>query len=146
VNILLINLVLAAIMTGLIWTVQVAQYPLFRFLDVASLSTIHRQHCARIGCLVGPLMLAELTAAIALVVTQSGATSWTLLGLLVLIWLSTVLLQAPAHAVIAQAEQIEDATAARFVGALVLSNWIRTILWTARAGILAMAVAKQLPG
>jgi hypothetical protein len=92
--------------------------------------------------LVGPVMLAELALAIALVAMRPRAVpawaAWTLLALVGAVWLSTFAVQVPAHGTLARGFDAE--AHAR----LVATNWIRTAAWTARAGILAWLLAQGL--
>ena len=53
--------------------------------------------------------------------------------LLVIIWVSTAFIKVPEHV------RLEKAFDAAAIRRLVLTNWIRTIAWTARAG-LALAL------
>jgi hypothetical protein len=80
-------------------------------------------------------MLAELACAAALAWLRPGGPlgvlAWLGLGLVLVIWASTFLLQVPQHGVLgggfdARAHQL-----------LVSSNWIRTAVWSAR-GVLAL--------
>lgn len=125
-----------AAMTGLIWFVQVVHYPLFALVDPTNFSAYERSHQVRTTRVVMPLMLLELLTAVALVTnTRSGsAWPWVGLSLLAMIWLSTFLVQVPLHNRLARAF---DARTARH---LVLTNWVRTTLWTARTLIAAFMV------
>ena len=90
----------------------------------------HQQHMKRITYVVAPLMLSELVTGCYLVYVRH---EWELVlnfALLLLIWLSTAALQVPAHN--ALAETYTDKTARK----LVTGNWVRTLVWTARAALL----------
>ena len=51
-------------LAGLIWNVQIVQYPLFHHVGRESFRVYHFGHCLRIGLLILPLVLGEaLTAA-----------------------------------------------------------------------------------
>jgi hypothetical protein len=50
-------------MTGLIWLVQLVQYPAFARVGAAEFGAFHRHHCRSIGLVVGPLMVLELSTA-----------------------------------------------------------------------------------
>jgi hypothetical protein len=87
-------------------------------------------------------MLAEGAAAALLLIRRpQGVPAWLpLLGLTLLagIWASTFFLQVPCHLKLSTGW---DAATHRF---LVQSNWIRTVLWTARLGVaIAMLVRCQ---
>jgi len=136
---LLIHFAATASMTGLIWFVQIVHYPLFaavgadRFADYAS------THQRRTGYVVGPLMLMEMVTAVALLLAPVTADARPLaaigLAMLVIIWLSTALLQVPAHRAL---ERGYDPAAHR---RLVLTNWLRTTLWSARTVLAAALIA-----
>ena len=128
------NLGPAFFLTGLIWTIQIVHYPLFDRVGPATFPAYESAHTARITPLVGPLMLFELVAAIALVFARPSAipawTAWTALALVALIWTSTFLLQVPRHA------QLAAGFDAAAHAALLASNWIRTAAWSARSALL----------
>ena len=136
-------------MTGLIWLIQLVHYPLFAEVGPANYKVYQQQHMRRITWIVLPVMLVELaTGALLTYNAYTGELNLSLTtGVLsvvpegesffllnfvgiVLIWLSTVLLQVPAH---------KDLLAGFDLAAqrrLVYTNWIRTILWTIRSGAL----------
>jgi len=136
-------------LVGLIWTVQLVQYPLFSRVGEATFAEYHAGHSLRISWIVIPLMLAELVSA-GLLVLRAGAsltpgmtpgpvtpaTAWLGAGLLAVVWLSTFLLQVPRHAELASGF---DAAAHVF---LVGSNWLRTFAWTARGGLVLWWLSK----
>jgi hypothetical protein len=88
-------------------------------------------------------MLLEAATAILLVFYRPEGVPFVAalagLALVVLIWLSTALLQAPRHSALAHG--FDDRT----VTGLVLYNWIRTIAWTAR-GLLALWMTARVVG
>lgn len=131
---LLVHAAVTWALVGLIWTVQLVQYPLFSRIGADAFVAYHQHYSARITWVVGPLMLAELATAMLLVYRPPAgvpsAPAWLGLGLVVLIWLSTALLQVPQHNVLSGGF---DAEAHRL---LVASNWLRTFLWTARGGLV----------
>lgn len=123
-------------MTGLIWFVQVVHYPLFRRVGQAEFARYEQQNTWRTAWVVGPPMLLELALALLLAWSPGGGMAWGGLALLGGIWLVTALVQVPLHR---RLERGFDAAAHR---RLVRGNWIRTILWSLRAGLaLAMLVA-----
>ncbi len=128
------NLSLALFMTGLIWTIQIVHYPLFASVGASVFPAYEAEHSVRITIIVGPVMLLELAAAIALVRVRPALVpvwaAWTGLVLVGIIWASTAFLQIPSHAQLAAG--FDPATHA----ALVATNWIRTAAWTARSALL----------
>jgi hypothetical protein len=124
---LLVNAAATFFMTGVIWFVQIVHYPLFARVGAGVFSDYERDHARRTGWVVGIPMLVELAVAIATVVVLGGALAWVGLALLVLIWLSTGLLQVPAHG---RLQRGFDAVTHR---RLVATNWVRTVAWSTRA-------------
>lgn len=127
-----LHLAVTGAMTGVIWTVQRILYPFFSEINPAQFVAYHRRYTRRITSIVAPLMMVEGATAVAL--WWSGLRSVGFLsavGLLAVIWLSTFAWQVPLH------RRLEnngyDADTHR---RLVASNWIRTVAWTLRLGLL----------
>ena len=127
-------------MAGLIWFVQVVHYPLFGAVDPDTFRGYHRQHLRLTTLVVGPLMLAEAAAATAIVTLglSSPTLSWTGVGLLAIVWGATTWLSVPRH------DELAHGFAVSTHAALVATNWIRTIAWTARAGLSLTMVAHSM--
>lgn len=127
----------STVMAGVIWTMQLVHYPLFALVGRDAFALYERAHMSRITLIVAPMMLLELVCAIWFVVrTPLGIPRWIPwlgLAMVIALWLSTATLQGPTHTRLAS-EFSEERI--RF---LVNTNWLRTILWTARA-ILAIAM------
>ena len=121
-------------MTGLIWFVQVVHYPLHGEVGSTNFLRYQELHVQWTGFVVMPPMLLELGTSLYFALNgYENTASWTWwigLGLLGMVWVSTGLLQVPAH----------DALMSNFTETahqkLVMTNWIRTIGWTARSGLL----------
>lgn len=135
-------------LVGLIWTIQLVHYPLFDRVERAEFVEFEREHSTRISWIAAPLMLIEAATGLALALatptqfaeSSAGARIALRVGfaLIVVIWLSTFLLQVPRHRRLARGF---DASVHR---ALVRSNWIRTVAWTVRGvllGWLALSAA-----
>ena len=148
-NLLLIQILATAMMTGIIWFVQIVHYPLFLKVPSEGFVSYEQSHTIRTGCVVVPLMLTELGTAILLLfltVTSAGKLTIGLsplylgaLGCLLVIWASTFFIQVPLHGLL---EQHADSKA---MALLVSTNWIRTIFWSLRLGLLASLVAERMP-
>ncbi|MEI6376735.1 MAG: hypothetical protein ACOYOI_10195 [Chthoniobacterales bacterium] len=145
--IFLIQILATAMMTGIIWFVQIVHYPLFVKIPGEGFTAYERSHTVRTGWVVAPLMLVELGSAVTLLLFPRliGCSGMLLtgdplylaaLGCLILIWASTFLLQVPLHGIL---EQKPDT---RSMDRLVTTNWIRTILWTLRLGLLGILAAR----
>ncbi len=139
---LLVNLGTTLVLVGLIWTVQLTLYPLFEHVPQPGFLAYHAQHSRNITLLVGPLMLAELASAIALVAYPPDAMArapFVLgLGLVLIVWASTAFVQVPLHAALGAG--FDDIAHQR----LVRTNWIRTVAWSARGGLLLWIVSRSL--
>ncbi|MEZ4820700.1 MAG: hypothetical protein R3A45_12770 [Bdellovibrionota bacterium] len=117
-------------MTGLIWCIQIVHYPLFSLVEEKSFKNYQSSHQRRISIVVLPIMLLELGTGI-LLMLQSQTFDWYItMGLLALFYGYRLLL--PKFRVI---KNFPLAISATVLKRLVISNWIRTLLWTARAFI-----------
>jgi hypothetical protein len=125
-------------MTGVIWFVQLVQYPGFARVGAAEFRVFHEHHCRAIGWVVVPLMTIELLTAVLLALVGSPLWFWrVMLCFLVAIWLSTALWQGPLHGRLAR-----EGPRADLVRWLVRGNWLRTVLWTARSAGLVWFYAR----
>lgn len=120
-------------MFGVIWIVQLVHYPLFDRVDRGGFAAFEAAHSRQITWVVGPLMLGELATAAALAVRMNGSDTawvwWAGLAIVGLLWASTAALSIPEHNRLGAGW---DAAAHR---RLVVTNWPRTVLWTARAAM-----------
>jgi hypothetical protein len=139
---LLIHFASTLFMVGLIWFVQVIHYPLMAQVGRDVFPEYERRHVAATTWVVAPPMLIELGTGILLLwirppgTTLSGAIAGV--GLLAIIWLSTILIQVPAHGRLT--ERFEDTLHRR----LVRGNWIRTLAWSARGVIVGSLLSQVL--
>ncbi len=137
------NLLLTGFLTGLIWYVQVAQYPLFLNVGKNEFLDYHAQHSNLTTLVVILPMLFELgTSGLLLLSRPAEFASWVaILALLlnVAIWAATFFVSVPLH------NQLDaHGYDAQVIGQLVATNWLRTIAWTARLGILTFFLFKLL--
>lgn len=133
-TIFLSQLVSTLFMVGLIWIVQVVHYPLFNGVGESNFVEYQRRHQRNITMVVGPVMLIELFSALLMVYYPLEGVPMRLiflsLGSVLLIWISTAMVQIPCHA---RLERGFDRQAYR---RLVGTNWLRTIVWTLRGGLV----------
>jgi hypothetical protein len=125
-------------MTGLIWFVQVVHYPLMGRVGEQGYTAYQDAHMRRTTWVVGPLMLAEMSTAALLIFTlgpQAYPLTITGIVMLVLIWGSTAGLQVPAH------NRMLDGFDASAHRRLVGTNWVRTLLWSARGVMACVLIA-----
>jgi len=139
---LLVHLAATWAMVGLIWFVQVVHYPLFAAVGADGFVGYAADHVRRTGWVVAPPMLVEGASALLLLGWRPAAVpaSWVWVGFagVVLVWLSTALLQVPRHRRLGAGF---DPAVAR---ALVATNWLRTAVWTARGGLALAMVARTM--
>lgn len=129
-------------MFGVIWMVQVVHYPLMRFVSASRFDRFETAHRTRISWVVGPLMLIEGVCVLAFLVAPPAGLLW---------WLpwagaaaeaiaigSTVFISAPLH------ERLNTHFDPATLDRLITTNWIRTVAWTARAGLAIAMLAAVL--
>lgn len=119
-------------LVGLIWTVQWVHYPLLAGFDRGRFTELHAAHTRRIGVVVAPLMLIELVAAVGVALLLRDAVSAAGLALLLIVWGVTAGVSMPCHRRLAHGF---DAGVHR---RLVVSNWWRTLAWSARGALVAL--------
>ena len=137
---LLVQIATTWAMTGIIWFVQLVQYPSFARVDADAFAEFHAYHSSAISVIVGPLMIAEALSALAVLRIQGVPTwqAWVGIGLVVVTWGSTFLLQVPAHTRLGTGF---DQATWQF---LVRTNWIRTIAWSGRAALVSYWAYRSL--
>lgn len=125
-------------MVGVIWMVQLLQYPALARASAHEPGVAARDHARRITWIVGPLMAVEGVTALILLVDRPDAmgvvAAWGAAALLGVALASTALIQVPLHAALAEGH--DDAVCRR----LIATNWVRTVAWTARGLVLAIVL------
>ena len=129
--ILLANFVATAVMTGVIWFVQWVHYPLLATVPVDRAVETAVDHQRRTGQVLAIPMAVEGVTTLWLLTSRPDAVSlilpWLSAVLLAVALGSTVFLSVPLHAKMATNPTAD-------VGRrLVVTNWPRTIAWSARA-------------
>ena len=123
-------------MAGLIWTIQIVHYPLFRRVGPDAFPHYEAGHTTRIGALLAvPAPIEVLTAAALVWSRPAGVPMWlVLLGgtLLAAAWIMTALVQVPLH------RRLSTDPAPAVMQRLTASNWWRTAAWTGRAAAAAV--------
>ena len=86
-----------------------------------------------------PLMFTEMVTSIMLFYQNFSNASHIIffsnLIMVVLIWLSTFLIQVPLHNALSKEKNTEK------LSKLICTNWIRTILWTSRSILMILFLA-----
>ncbi len=135
----LANVFATLTMFGVIWIVQIVHYPLFAGVGAEGFVDYEAAHQARITWIVFPAMLLELGTALALLWHRPEVVPawliWTGAALVGVVWLSTAFIQVPLHTTLSAG--FDGDAHAR----LVASNWIRTIAWSLRAGLVLWMTA-----
>jgi uncharacterized membrane protein len=138
-----VNLLATWYMVGLIWMVQIVHYNMFDRVGQNEFAKYEADHNRLITPIVAIPMLAEVATACLLLTASPVAfprwAAWVGLGLIALIWLSTMLLQVPMHG------RLMDGFDESAYRKLVSTNWIRTILWTVRGLMLGYFALQMLP-
>lgn len=133
--VLLVNFVATAVMTGVIWFVQWVHYPLLAIVPVDRAIETAVEHQRRTGQVLALPMAAEGVTTLWLLFSRPDAVSlvlpWVGAVLLAMALGSTVFLSVPLHSKMATNPTAE-------VGQrLVVTNWPRTLAWSARAIVCA---------
>ena len=113
-------------MVGVIWFVQVVHYPLFESVGESEFSQYSARHSNRTTWVVLPLMSVELATSYLLWQQQQTVLSAMGLGIVVVLWATTLLFYAPLHGRLARGFDFP------IWSLLVRANWCRTWLWSAR--------------
>ncbi|MEL6132226.1 MAG: hypothetical protein AAFR59_02545 [Bacteroidota bacterium] len=134
------HLIFSLMMVGIIWFVQWVHYPLFHHVPSDEFPSYEAQHVKRTGQLIAPLMILELGTGGLLVMLPSDFIlplwAWINLGGILLLWLSTFIIQVPLH------QSLGEAGRTMIIRKLVASNWLRTVIWSLRAILLICCVVK----
>lgn len=137
---LLVSVATSGYMTGLVVFVQLVHYPAFHYIDKSRAQAFHNFHTTNTGYAVGLPMVAELVAAVCLIVFAPDLTmviySVVAAFLLLLIWLETGLRVIPVHNRLARGGMENDDT----ISKLIQSNRNRTFLWGLRFLLLLFTI------
>ena len=121
-------------MTGLIWFVQVVHYPLHGEVGVEQFQRYQELHMKWTSLVVMPPMIIELVTTLYFLFIPHPEIShrvWIFgAAMLGVVWISTGLLQVPAHSSLIEEFSILNHQK------LVNYNWIRTLFWSARSALL----------
>lgn len=141
-NALIVHAAATWVMVGVIWFVQVVHYPLLAVVPPESASPVALDHQRRTAWVVAAPMGVEGVTTLWLLAGAPEAVTWWLpwVGavLLAVALGSTVLLSVPRHARMAERPD------ARVGHELVLTNWPRTLAWTARGIVCAVMLGQAL--
>jgi hypothetical protein len=139
----ILTLALTWYMSGMIWSMQILEYPLFALVGPKEFPAYHRRHNRGLPFLVILPSLAAFASAVVLIFTRPARLPlWasivvSVLDLLIII--ATVVREAPLHA-----QLDREGYQAPLIRQLVQGNWIRTVLWTVNAIFLLVLTAQLL--
>lgn len=132
---MLINLAISWGLLLLIWIVQAIIYPGFHRIPADDFVAYHRWYVRRISVMVLPLMTAEVAVTVTWLADAGNASSVICALLVLIVWLSTMLLQVPIH------NRLKSGKQQALIRRLVATNWIRTIAWSLKALVVTIAAA-----
>ncbi|EMI58290.1 hypothetical protein [Rhodopirellula sallentina] len=137
-----LNLLSTWYLVGLIWMVQIVHYSMFDRVGEDVFARYATDHARLITPIVMFPMLIEIVTAAGLIAWAPAGVprSWMVVGfaLVVAIWASTALLQVPCHSRLAGGFDVQ------VYRRLVSTNWIRTVGWTVRGGLMAVCLWRLL--
>jgi hypothetical protein len=137
----LVTLAFTLYMTGMIWSMQILEYPLFALVGAKEFPAYHRRHNRGLPFLVILPSLVAFVSAVVLIFTRPArlplSASIVIAVLDLIIIIATVAREAPLHA-----QLDREGFSATLIRQLVLGNWIRTLLWTINALLLLVLVAQ----
>ena len=140
----IVTLGLTLYMTGMIWSMQVLEYPLFALVGPKEFPAYHRRHNRGLPVFVILPSVAALVSAVVLIFTRPAHLSqWSAIvvaAIDVIVVAVTVAREAPLHGKLDR-----EGYSAPVIRQLVRGNWIRTLLWTAN-GLFLLALTIQLIG
>jgi hypothetical protein len=142
-NLEFLNILNIAISWGLlllIWIVQIIIYPGLDRIPSKDFADYHRWYVKRISAIVLPLMILEVIITIGWLKLENYSIYSTITGFsVIIIWLSTFLLQVPIH------KRLQSGKDNECISRLVCTNWIRTIAWSIKAITVTIAAIKSNP-
>ena len=137
----LLTLALTLYMTGMIWSMQILEYPLFALVGPQEFPAYHQRHNRGLPILVILPSIGASVSAVVLIFTRPARLPlWSCIVIAVLdllIIVATVAREAPLHA-----QLDREGYSPTIIRQLVQSNWIRTLLWTVNAIILLVLTAQ----
>ena len=137
-NLFLFNFLITSFMFGLIVTTQIVNYPLFAKVKSNNFPNYHSYYVNKISFIVIPVMLIEFLISILLIsFYNSYLTNYNFL-LIVLIFLTTYLIQVPIHNI------IKSKYNKSLFDKLIKTNWIRTIFWFLKIIISYNIILKEV--
>ncbi|OJJ15891.1 hypothetical protein BKI52_36845 [marine bacterium AO1-C] len=133
------NLLITFYLIGLVWLIQVVQYPGFDKVGAKNFPEYHQLHVGNIFWVVALPMVIELLLSAGLLIMRPSQVDMILniflFGLVLVVWGVTFFIAIPLHNQLADSGLNTDITQK-----LTNINWVRTIAWTLRGMVLAYIV------
>lgn len=141
-TVLLLNIISTWFLTGLIWVTQMTQYPSFQHFRDEGFGRVHDGYRVRMAVVATAPMILEAVTGVFLLLNApaevSAGEAWLGLGFILLIWLSTLVIQVPLH------ERLSSGPDPDAVRRLAATNWIRTAAWTVRAALTTVWLSRLM--
>jgi hypothetical protein len=138
----IVTLGLTLYMSGMIWSMQVLEYPLFALVGPKEFPAYHRRHNRGLPVYVILPSLAAFVSALVLIFTRPARLPlWSTIvvaAIDLVVIVVTAVREAPLHVRLDREGASEPV-----IRQLAQGNWIRTILWTAN-GLFLLALTAQL--
>ena len=135
--VLIVHVATSLFMCGLCWFVQVVHYPLFLTIRDEDFPAYEKKNFVT-AYLTVPVMTVEMLTGLYLVYQHPELLYWLNTVFLMVIALSTAILQVPYHL---RLMRVEDRA---LIKKLIATNWIRTISWTIRMVLLCLLLHQYL--
>lgn len=136
---MILHIVATAAMCGIIWQVQLVQYPGFSYIDESKFRMAMKHHQNRISVVVIPFMVIELVLAVYLAAINPTLSNLASAMIVITIWALTFFFLVPLHDQLLRAGYDN-----KKISRLVKTNWSRTILWTVKLFVVFGATIKSL--
>lgn len=131
---ILYNLLISIFMFSVILMTQIVNYPLFSNISQNQLINYHSSYVKKISYIVIPAMSSEIVVALFLFYYHNSFLTISSLSVIILIFISTMYIQVPIHNKISK----------DLIKKLILTNWIRTILWLLKSIISVKLLNKEI--
>lgn len=133
------NLLVTFYLIGLVWLIQVVQYPGFAKVGAKNFLEYHQSHVSSIFWVVAIPMVIELILSLGLLIARPPQVDMILnvflFAMVLLVWGVTFFIAIPLH------NQLDaNGLNLEVVRKLTNINWIRTIAWTLRGMVLAYII------
>lgn len=132
---LLVALVATLFSVGVIWFMQVLEYPLFAYVGEEAFPSFHTQHNRRLpGVVFLPMLVAFASTVMLLFGRPAGVPGW--LAWLCVVLMAVVIVLSFTLLIPRHMRLTREGYSLEIIQELVRLNWIRTAAWTLHALVL----------